>query len=441
MCPYQYYHIMRNCKDKRHYRYQIVTYAEKHGIKPAARFFHTTSDTVRKWFYRFKESGYPALEDISRRPHHSPNETPENTKQLLVDLKSKYKRIGAEQIKTLEDILVSPKTMRKIWREKGVSSRQRRKKYITKNNLRERKKQFNLFQHTCEDTKELKDIPEYWTQMMKLGLPRIQYTYREVSCGIMYLAYADELSLTYATLFSNYIQNNLIALGIDLSETTRQTDNGSEYIGAWNAKEPSSFTLSVESIPGQRHVTIPPAHHRWQADVETVHDIIERELFEIETFSDNPDFFNKVFSYQLFFNMVRPNTYKENKSPWQLAQEKIPNIRKEVLMIPTVDLRWLLKKKMDFSATGVYDVSSGPYIRRALKKSISASLRANEVSEAISKKRLLRRRFAPPRNDRFMLYSSYPLLTHRLRNSIGRITNPFLRRYFYFFLLLPKLLL
>jgi hypothetical protein len=250
--------------------------------------------------------------------------------------------------------------MRKIWRENGVSSRQRRKKHVTKNNLRHIKKEFDLFQHTCEDTKYLNDIPEYWPYMTKLGLPKVQYTYREVSSGIMYLGYADGLSLTYATLFSEYIQYNLKTLGIDLSNTTRQTDNGSEYIGSWNAKEPSIFTLSVESIPGQKHSTIPPAHYRWQADVETVHDVIEREFFEIETFSDNEDFFNKAFSYQLFFNMVRPNTYKENKSPWQLAQEKIPDIKKEVLMIPPVDLRSLLRKKMDFQSIGVYDVSSSP---------------------------------------------------------------------------------
>ncbi len=366
MCPYQYYHIMKNCKDKKHLRYQMVIYAEKYGIKPAARFFHAHPDTVRKWVYRFKEERFFGLGDLSRRPHHSPFRTPEDTRNLLVELKAKYKRIGAEQIKVLENVSLSPKTMRKVWREKGVSSRQRRKKHVTKNNLRHIKKEFNLFQHTCEDTKHLNDIPEYWTPMMRLGLPRVQYTFREVSSGIMYLGYADELSLTYATLFSDYIQYNLRRLGIDLSNTTRQTDNGSEYIGSWNAKEPSSFTLSVESIHGQRHTTIPPAHHRWQADVETVHDIIEREFFEIETFSDNDDFFNKIFSYQLFFNLIRPNTYKEDKSPWQLAQEKIPDIRKEVLMIPPVDLRWLLRKKMDFQSIGVYDVSSSPLFNRYL---------------------------------------------------------------------------
>jgi len=34
MCPVQYYQIMRNCKDKKQHRYQMVQYALKEGIKP-----------------------------------------------------------------------------------------------------------------------------------------------------------------------------------------------------------------------------------------------------------------------------------------------------------------------------------------------------------------------------------------------------------------------
>jgi len=97
-----------------------------------------------------------------------------------------------------------------------------------------------------------------------------------------------------------------------------------------------------------------------QADVETVHDIIEREFYEIETFDSYDDFMNKIYTYQLFFNLERPNTYKENKTPWQLAQEKIPDIAKDVFMIPPIDLRILLKKKIDLFQKGGYDVSSGP---------------------------------------------------------------------------------
>ncbi len=30
--------------------------------------------------------------------------------------------------------------------------------------------------------------------------------------------------------------------------------------------------------------------------------------------------------------------YKEGKSPWQLAAEKVPNLKKEALMLPPIDL-------------------------------------------------------------------------------------------------------
>ena len=50
----------------------MVIHAKNHGLKPAARTFATTPKTVRKWLYRFKEGGYQALADASRRPHTSP---------------------------------------------------------------------------------------------------------------------------------------------------------------------------------------------------------------------------------------------------------------------------------------------------------------------------------------------------------------------------------
>ena len=97
-----------------------------------------------------------------------------------------------------------------------------------------------------------------------------------------------------------------------------------------------------------------------QSDVETVHDIIEREFFEVEKFYSYENFFDKVYTYQLFFNLERINTYKENKSPYTLAKEKNPNIKKEVFMLPPIDLRFLLQKHVAFLLKGGYDVYSSP---------------------------------------------------------------------------------
>ncbi|MEI6050777.1 MAG: helix-turn-helix domain-containing protein, partial [Bacteroidota bacterium] len=336
---------MRISKDKKQQRYQMVIYAKEHGIKPTARLYATGPKTVRKWLKRYQEGSYQALGDTSRRPHNCPNITPKDTTQKIVKLKAKYKRVGAEQIKILENLTTSAKTMRKIWRANGVSSRQRRKKHITKQNLREIKKQFALFERVCEDTKDLDDIPEYWTAMMRNRLPKVQYTFREVSCGVQFLGFADERSIINSELFAKYVNEHLEKYNLIIKEGIRQTDNGSEYCGSWSAKNPSAYTKAIESVK-LTHGTIPPGAHRFQSDVETVHNLIETEFYEIENFTNRINFMEKANTYQLFFNLERPNTYKENKNPWQLAQEKRPDIPKEALMLPPVDLDALLNKKL-----------------------------------------------------------------------------------------------
>jgi transposase len=360
MCPYTYYAVMRKSKDPRQLRYQMVLWAQKDGIKPTARYFGTSRTTVRKWYRRWQEHGYQGLEERSRRPRHSPNATPQAERDELVGLKKKYKRMGADAIKVKEGLTRSARTMRKIWREEGQSSRRRRKKHETKQNLRAVKKEWEFLQQIDEDTKYLDDIPEYYLQMMRLGLPKFQYTARDVTTGMLYMGFAQERSVTNAALFTHYLNEQLLACGADLSHTTRQTDNGSEYIGHPLAREPSAYTRAVESVKGQKHQTIPPAAHTFQSDVETVHNLVEMEFYELEPFLDRPDFLQKAVTYQLFFNLSRPNSYKEHKTPWQLAKEKQPNLSKKIAMIPPVFIEDLMEKDLENLAQGGHDVPSTP---------------------------------------------------------------------------------
>jgi len=97
-----------------------------------------------------------------------------------------------------------------------------------------------------------------------------------------------------------------------------------------------------------------------QADVETIHGLMETEFYELEAFNDRADFMSKANTYQLFFNLERPNTYKEHKTPWQLAREKKPNLDKRLLMTPAVDLDLLLNAYLAFLAQGGKDVLTNP---------------------------------------------------------------------------------
>lgn len=326
----------------------MVQHCFKHGIKPTARAFKTSPPVVRFWKDRFQREGYSGLDDKSRKPRHSPRKTPKDVKDHIIALKKTYKRVGAEQIRNIENLPLAPKTIRKIWKDAGIPSRKRPKKHVTKNNLRAVKKLFKLFEFAMEDTKDLMDIPEYYLQARLLNLPKFQYTFREVSCGVLFMGFANEKSLTHAELFAVYINHFLKkfkALPEDPTVIIRQTDNGSEYIGSWNAKRSSAYTRRIESIPGQIHNTIFPGAHRMQADVETIHNLVEAEFFEIEQFDNREDFFAKATTYQLFFNLKRTNSYKEHKTPIELALEKKPDLNQQLFLVPPVDLDKLLRMK------------------------------------------------------------------------------------------------
>jgi len=75
---------------------------------------------VRKWHRRWLEQGYKGWEELSRRPKSSPLATSGEKRKKLVNLKKKYKRIGADTIKVIEGISLSAKAIRKIWREERV---------------------------------------------------------------------------------------------------------------------------------------------------------------------------------------------------------------------------------------------------------------------------------------------------------------------------------
>jgi len=346
MC-FVYSDIMRKTTDKQHFRYQMVTFAEKHGVKPGARAFSTTTKTVRKWLYRWQEYGYAGLKDQSRAPH-KPHRyiTPEQRRQVI-QLKKKCPSWGALRTKQIFSLCISEKAILKIWREEKLIKKKRRK-HKTKNNLREIKKMWRFCQQIDLDTKDLDDIPELWPQIQTHNLPTVQYTARDVSTGLQFVSYAQERALCYSTFFVSLVIQHLASCGVDLNGCVIQSDNGSEFIGAWNAKNPSSFTKMVESVPGLLHETIPPGAHTYQADVETAHRLIEDELYEVERFSSRDNFLKKAYTYILWFNTLRKNSYKEYKSPWNLIQEKDPSINPAVVTMPPIFLDELYNTMLSY---------------------------------------------------------------------------------------------
>ncbi len=111
---------------------------------------------------------------------------------------------------------------------------------------------------------------------------------------------------------------------------------------------------------GQVHRTIPPGQHRFQADVETVHNLIEQEFYEVERFTGRDDFLAAANHYQLFFNLARRNSAKEDKTPWQLVNEKLPAANPMLPLLSVEYLDELHDSVLHSPAAGGYDVWALP---------------------------------------------------------------------------------
>jgi hypothetical protein len=338
----RYFDLVREMKDAYNHRLRLVESARQHGIKATARLFATTVPTVRKWLRRFQQHGPSGLVARSRAPHHQPLQTPSSLEGPLVAWRKTLPTFGARRLIREFDLPISHGALERIWRVHGLLHK-RRRKYQRKQDLAHIKAQWALFQQISADTKDLDDIPHYWPQAQHLGLPAIQYTAREVRSGALFWAFAEKRSAAASAVFASRIQQHLDRYGVSLRDLVWQTDNGGEFKGDF----PTVLGAS-------QHVRIPPAAHTYQSDVETVHRLEEDEFFDLEEFSGRADFLAKVYTYQLYFNIARPNSHKENLSPWQIIERLAPRSPLQICLLPPVFLDYYLNRQ------GGYDVPRLP---------------------------------------------------------------------------------
>ena len=324
-------------------RLQMVRDALENGIKPTAKLYKTSKNTVKKWLKRYKEKGTAGMVEISRAPHNIPHKTCKETEDKVLKERESKPGFGAKRLKRDFDIPCSHGAINRILKEHG-QIKERKKKRKVRKNLREIKEKFRAFERNCIDTKYLYDIPAYWPQMKALRLPQYQYTFRDMKTGVMFLGYSEDLSLTHSTVFVETIGGWLKEHGVKVEGTIWQIDGGSEFIGSWQAKEKSSFIRGIESFGGE-HFQIPKV--TYNADVETVHNTIEFEFFDIEGFSNKEDFFEKVSTYGIHYNLTRKNSYREDRSPLDILKEGKESINPALLTLPALDLDKLLKYKLN----------------------------------------------------------------------------------------------
>jgi transposase InsO family protein len=337
-----YYTMIRTKDHKFDLRLRMVLKARAEGIRAATRAFGCSRNTVRKWLRRYEQSARSGLKELSRAPHHCPHKTEAKVEQKVLEARKRC-GYGGERLVREFRLPCCAGAAKRILRQKGLTRKPRRK-HQTKNDLRAVKAKLAAFEHFQMDTKPLFDIPEYYPYIKRLGLPLHQYSIREVPTGAVFVSYASELSTTYACLCVKRFLEHLRKCGKDLSKVHIYTDNGAEFGGGEKHERERGFHALVEKQFGANHHFNPPATPNANADVESFHNLVQREFFERERFESRTQFLAAITTYQNYFNLARPISTKGYRTPLEVLNDKDKRLTEKLLLLNPVFLDTLFSE-------------------------------------------------------------------------------------------------
>jgi len=152
---------------------------------------------------------------------------------------------------------------------------------------------------------------------------KYQITARDVSTGASIVAYCDDKSLTYTSMFVQTVLYPFLKQfkKLDLKKVTVQTDNGNEFTNRYKrtkgqSPKKSSFTIFIED-KFKRHKTNIPKHCTANSDVESFHWSIERDCLEWDDIIDD----ESLIKYTTIYMKEYLNT--KNKTRGYSPIEKI----------------------------------------------------------------------------------------------------------------------
>ncbi len=329
----KYYTMVRSKNHLFDQRLEMVVFAKQNSIRATVQRFATSRNTIRKWLRRFNEHGKAGLVEQSRAPKTCPHKTHPNTERQIVRLRLKA-NFSARRLKDEYEIHASEGAIARIIRQHGLSRKQRKKPHRKTADHRAEKLAMAPFTYLQMDTKDLSDIPNYRAYMWQHNLPRYQFTIRDCTTGAQYLSYATEATVTYASITAKRVLEHFEKSGVDLKTVKMTTDNGSEFSGNRLDHSDRGFVHTVETQCGVRHIFNPPYSPNSNPDVESVHNTIEHELFNIESFNGIDDFRSKVRTYQEYYNLARFNYSKGKRSPREILTQKETSISAKILLLP-----------------------------------------------------------------------------------------------------------
>ena len=317
-------------------REKLVFCALTHGNEEAANKFECHRNTVSKWKNIYLKEGIEGLKNRSRAPHHIPHKIRDY--KIIDEILDRRDETGygAERLKMQFDLSPSVMTINRILHLGGKID-DLKKKHERKEDLWQIKKTFKALETKLQlDGKYLLDIPNYYYSYKVLGLPKWQFTLRDVKSGAVFLGFMNSENGLDACTFMTYVFEHFKRYGIDVSKLTIQTD-GASYIMNLKSLKKTKFQALIEDVYGAK-LKVKPRGGTKQSDVETLHSLIEREFYDRQIFSSVQDFYEKAYRFLYHFNYIRKNRHKEWKAPVYYLNQDRPKTSIEILDLPPIYL-------------------------------------------------------------------------------------------------------
>jgi transposase InsO family protein len=320
----------------------LETYYSVRSIRKTARIWQTSRSIVRKHLRRYEQEDVKGLEDRSRRPKHSPNQTSASLEKIVVmeRKRTNFGRVRMQRhLKREFKLNIPSSTIRNIYRRnKCQRQRRRRTRYNTVVCYDwDKIKPLEQFQIDLKHILDFFALPEeVYSHLSKIKIPPYQWSCIDVVSRTKFIAFSYEKSYTYGVCFFILVASWLKSFGI-MHKVTFQTDWGEEF-GGRSLKKIARLQKQILDPLGVNLIRIRKGHKEDNAFIERSHRTDDEEFYipQGKRFKDKENFLYFALRYIWRYNTDREHFGKgmDGRTPLRRLKESHSHLNQNICLFP-----------------------------------------------------------------------------------------------------------
>lgn len=281
---------MANITQDMRYRLSLIRFAQKFGVCKAAVRYRTNRQYIYRWLKRY-DGSWDSLRNLSRRPHHHPNQHTQEELKLITDMRRRNPHAGLVVfwVKLIQRGYSRSITgLYRVLKRQGIMpDKLPNPKYVPK--------PYEQMRYPGQRVQiDVKFVPAVCLVNEAKGQKFYQYTAIDEYSRRRYVEAFEEHS-TYSSAV--FLEHLLKAFPMPIECV--QTDNGSEFTKRFSAGSESNLTLFQKRLAehGIRHKQIRPFTPRHNGKVERSHRKDNERFYASQTFYSFEDFSKQLKAY------------------------------------------------------------------------------------------------------------------------------------------------